>query len=56
MGHGTDYFTSPPKEGRWIDDVVADLRVMKIKQWTEKAEYREQWRLVVKRAKAHPGL
>jgi hypothetical protein len=41
---------------RWIDDVVADLRVMNIKQWTEKAEDREQWRLVVKEAKAHPGL
>jgi hypothetical protein len=41
---------------RWIDDVVADLRVMKIKQWPEKAEDREQWRLVVKEAKAHPGL
>jgi hypothetical protein len=41
---------------RWMDDVVADLRVMKIKQWTEKAEYREQWRQVVKEAKAHPGL
>jgi hypothetical protein len=39
-----------------MGDVVADLRVMKIKQWTEKAEYREQWRLVVKEAKAHPGL
>jgi hypothetical protein len=41
---------------RWIDDVVADLRVMRIKQWTEKAEDREQGRLVVKEAKAHPGL
>jgi hypothetical protein len=41
---------------RWMDDVVADLRVMKIKQWTEKAEDREQWRLVVKETKAHPGL
>ena len=40
---------------RWMDD-VADLRVMKIRQWTEKAEDREQWRLVVKEAKAHPGL
>jgi len=41
---------------RWMDDVVADLRVMKIRQWTEKVEDREQWRLVVKEATAHPGL
>ena len=41
---------------RWMDDVVADLRVMKIRQWTEKAEDRKQWRLVVKEGKAHPGL
>jgi hypothetical protein len=27
---------------RWMDDVVADLRVMKMKQWIEKAEDREQ--------------
>jgi hypothetical protein len=41
---------------RWLDDVVADLRVMKIKQWTEKTKDREQWRLVVGEAKSHPGL
>ena len=41
---------------RWTDDDVADLRAMKIRQWTEKSEDREQWRLVVKEAKAHPGL
>ena len=41
---------------RWMDDDVADLRVMKIRQWTEKTEDREQWGLVVKEAKAHPGL
>jgi hypothetical protein len=40
---------------RWIDN-VADLRVMKIKQWMEKTKDRKQWRLVVEEAKAHPGL
>jgi hypothetical protein len=39
-----------------MDDVAADLRVMKIRQWTEKAEDSEQWRLVVNETKAHPGL
>jgi len=29
---------------------------MKIRQWTEKTEDREQWRLVVKEAKTHPRL
>jgi len=29
---------------------------MKIRQWTEKVKNREQWRMIVKEAKAHPGL
>jgi hypothetical protein len=41
---------------RWMDDVVADLKVMKIMQWIEKMKDREQWSLVVEEAKAHPGL
>ena len=41
---------------RWMDDVVADLKVMKITQWIEKMKDRVQWRLVVEEAKAHPGL
>jgi hypothetical protein len=35
-----------------FDNVVA----MKIKQWIQKTKDREQWRLVVEEAKAHPGL
>jgi hypothetical protein len=41
---------------RWMDSVVADLKVMKIKQWMEKTKDRVQWRMVVEEAKAHPGL
>ena len=41
---------------RWMDDVVADLRVMKIKHWMEKLKDREIWRLIVEEAKAHPRL
>jgi len=40
---------------RWMDNVVADLKVMKIKQW-KKMKDREKWRLVIEKAKAHPGL
>jgi hypothetical protein len=29
---------------------------MKVKRWKEKIRDREQWRLVVEEAKAHPGL
>jgi hypothetical protein len=28
----------------------------KVKGWKEKVRNREQWRLVVEEAKAHPGL
>jgi len=41
---------------RWMDDVVADLKVMKIKQWMEKMKDRQKWRLTVEEAKAHPVL
>jgi hypothetical protein len=40
---------------RWMDDVIADLRVMKIKQWTEKTKDREQWRLLLRRARLTRG-
>ena len=41
---------------RWMDDVLANLKVMKIKQWVEKMKDREKWRLVVEEVKVHPGL
>jgi len=39
-----------------MGDVVADLKVMKIKQLMEKMKDSEIWRLIVEEAKAHPGL
>ena len=41
---------------RWMDDGVADLKVMKIKLWMEKTKDREQWSLVVEEVKSHPGM
>jgi hypothetical protein len=48
------YFERPKM--RWLDDVESDLKKMKVKEWKEKMRNREQWRLVVEEAKAHPGL
>ena len=48
-------FTGRPRL-RWKDDVVADWKAMKINQLMEKMKDREQWRLDVEEAKAHPGL
>ena len=41
---------------RRMDDVVADLQAMRIKQWMEMMQDREKWRRIVEEAKAHPGL
>jgi hypothetical protein len=41
---------------RWLDEVESDLKKMEVKGWKEKKRDREQWRLVVEEAKAHPGL
>jgi hypothetical protein len=41
---------------RWLDDVQSDLKKMEVKGWKEKMRDKEQWRLVVEKPKAHPGL
>jgi hypothetical protein len=38
------------------DDVENGLKKMKVRGWIVKMRNREQWRLVVEEAKAHPGL
>jgi hypothetical protein len=41
---------------KWLEEVENDLKRMKVKGWKDKMRNREQWRLLVKKAKAHPGL
>jgi hypothetical protein len=41
---------------RWLEEVENDLKRMRVKGWKEKMRNREQWRLVVMGAKAHPWL
>jgi GTP1/Obg family GTP-binding protein len=41
---------------RCLEEVENDLKRMKVTGWKEKMRNREQWKLVVKEAKAHPGL
>jgi hypothetical protein len=41
---------------RWMDDVLQDLNVAGVIAWWEKAQDREEWRAVIKEAKAHQGL
>ena len=38
------------------DDVVADLKALRIKQWMKTMQDREKLRRIVEEAKAHPGL
>jgi hypothetical protein len=44
------------KELRWLEDVHDDLRKMKVKGWGGLKKNREEWRQIVQKAKAHPGL
>jgi hypothetical protein len=53
-------FRNPSKIGRprlrWLEDVYDDLRKMEVKGWRENMKNREDGRLVVQEAKAHPEL
>jgi hypothetical protein len=39
-----------------LEDVLDDLRKMKMKGWVGKMKNREEWRQIVQEAKAHPEL
>jgi len=41
---------------RWQEDVMEDLKKLKVKNWKEKAKDRRTWRDLVEKAKPHKGL
>ena len=41
---------------RWQDDVMEDLKKLKIKNWMKTAEDRRTWRDLAEKAKTHKGL
>jgi hypothetical protein len=41
---------------RWLDNVESNLKKMKVEGGKEKMRNREEWKLVIEEAKAHPGL
>jgi hypothetical protein len=41
---------------RWQEDVMEDLKKLKIKTWKETAKDRKTWRDLAQKAKTHKGL
>jgi len=41
---------------RWQEDVMEDLKKLKIKTWKETAKDRRTWRDLTEKAKTHKGL
>ena len=41
---------------RWQEEVMEDLKKLKVKKWKETAEDRRTWRDLAEKAKSHNGL
>jgi hypothetical protein len=41
---------------RWLEDVLEDLKKLKVKNWKEMAKDRRNWRDLDEKAKTHDGL
>jgi hypothetical protein len=54
----TPYKTIPAGRPRlrWMDQVEEDLKRMKIVDWREKVEDRQEWNRIVEQSKTHRGL
>jgi hypothetical protein len=43
-------------KNRWIDGILKDVEVLKMKNWKELTRNRKEWNKLVEKAKTHPGL
>jgi hypothetical protein len=41
---------------RWQEDVMEDIKILKVKNWKETAKKRRTWRDLPEKAKTHKGL
>jgi hypothetical protein len=42
-------------KNRWIDGILKDIQVLKVKNWKELIGNRKEWNNLVEKAKTHPG-
>jgi hypothetical protein len=47
--------TGRPKN-TWIDGILKDIQVLKVKNWKELIGNRKEWNNLVEKTKTHPGL
>jgi hypothetical protein len=43
-------------KNRWIDGILKDMQVLKVKNWKELIGNRKEWNSLVEKAKTHPRL
>jgi hypothetical protein len=41
---------------RWKECVCQDIRILGVKNWRNVALYRDEWRIILRKARAHKGL
>jgi hypothetical protein len=42
-------------KNRWIDGILKDMEVLKVKNWKLTGD-RKEWNKLIEKAKTHPGL
>jgi hypothetical protein len=43
-------------KNRWIDGILKDMEVLKVKNWKKLTRIRQEWNKLAEKAKTHPGL